>query len=76
MYNLYHNKEQCVIELRKVRSKERQLQAHYTHEPSRFNDCYYICVNRKPLKELAQQLKEGWIIEAKDRLEKTENIKF
>lgn len=75
MYNLYHNKEKGELKLIKVSSSNRKLHTTYKAQPSYFNDCYYVCMERKPLKELAISIKEQWLKEAKERVEMLENMK-
>lgn len=69
MYNLYFNKNHVVLKLEKVRNQGSQLQKDYPTKPMRFNDCYYFCTTREPLKVLKQKIKEQWLEDAKRRLE-------
>lgn len=40
------------------------------------NENYRLCGKRAPLVELAKAIKNGWLVEAKNRLQKIEEIKI
>ena len=41
-----------------------------------YNDCYFICNDRKKLREKANEIKNEWITELEDELEKANNMKI
>lgn len=75
MYTLYFDKNKAELKLTKA-SKGMQKFVKYTEEATRHNSCCYVCLNRKPLKELAESMKQEWINETEDILEKCKNIKI
>lgn len=46
-----------------------------TDEVKQFNDSYFLCTDRKKLREKANELRAEWIKEAKENLEKFEALK-
>ena len=74
MYTLYVKKEKMIIEVKKA--SKAMSNCTYTNEVVKYNDCYYLCSNRKPLIEKAKEIKESWISELKEKLEKAKSIKF
>lgn len=48
----------------------------YTNEVKRYNDSYFICLKRKPLKELAENIKAGWIADAEFELKRVKAIEI
>lgn len=74
MYTLYVRKEKMIIEVKKA--SKAMSNCTYTNEVVRYNDCYWVCLNRKPLMEKAKEIKESWISELEGKLEKVKSIKF
>ena len=73
MYTLYFSKKDKDIKVSKAKKVMQNLK--YTEEAVQFNDCYYICVNRKPLVEKAKEIQEKWISEMEEELESIKKIK-
>ncbi|MCA1026986.1 hypothetical protein LCM23_12870 [Cytobacillus kochii] len=74
MYTLYHDKRTSVIEVKKAR---KALQSwNYRKEVTKHNDCYFICLTRKPLVEKADEIKLSWILELEEALNKVRQIEF
>lgn len=74
MYNLYFDKKEVELKIKKVTGMGSRLQEEYPVEPKQYNDCYWICLERKPLKELAQQIKSEWLHETETLLEKIKTL--
>lgn len=74
MYQLYHSEERCelVIEPLKLCIRKKNIEDGKVYY---FNDCYFICSDRKVLQEKAKSLKLAWTMRASDRLEKLTNMK-
>ena len=73
-YQMYHNKAEGVIEIKPTTKtfadvKEAELIKVY-------NDCYYLSSDKKALKKIAADLKESWLQEAQNRLQKISAIKI
>lgn len=75
MYTLYHNKEDCVIKLEKAK-KIMQNIGNFTEDVTCYNNNYYFCLLRSPLKQKATEMKQEWLKEAEDRAELIKNIKI
>lgn len=74
MYTLYHNEKEKILKVKKaVKAMQRY---DYTDEVTYFNSNYYICKKRKPLVEKAKGIKQSWIKEAEETLEKIKAIKI
>ena len=74
MYTLYHNKKERIIEVKKA--SKAMAKCNYTDDITSYNDCYYICLQRKPLVEKAKEIKKSWIKELEDEMEKVKSIKL
>jgi hypothetical protein len=74
MYILYFKRSEKTIKVSKARKTFQHL--NFTEEVVRYNDCYYMCANRKPLVEKAQEIKREWILELEDELNSIEQIKI
>lgn len=74
MYTLYFNKPKMIIEVKKA--SKGMNHCTYTNEAVQYNDCYWVCLNRKPLVEKAEEIKEAWTKELEERIEKVKSIKF
>lgn len=56
MYSLYHKKEESIIRVHKTRAALKDKE--HKEEVTRYNDCYYLCLKRKPLIEFARQMRD------------------
>lgn len=74
MYTLFHKKSECKIEVKKA--GRGMSHVHFTEEVSCYNDCYYVCLKRKPLVEKAREIKASWIKELEEKMDKVESIKI
>ena len=74
MYSLYHNKEDNEIEVKKAHKALQNVK--YKEEITRYNSYYYLCLHRKPLIELANQMREAWIKEYEDKINDLKNLKI
>ena len=79
MKALYYDKEKLIL---KIENKinlcynERHLKEIEETGISYFNDCYYIAEERKPLVIKAQEIRNKWIEEVKQKLENLENMNY
>lgn len=48
----------------------------YTNDVKRYNESYFICLKRKPLKELAENIKAGWIADLEFELKRVKAIEI
>lgn len=81
MYELYYNKEKLEIILKKVKKTnlligEDQKNVYYGDEPIQYNDCYITCGLLEPLKKIAIELKNEWLLEAKNKVEKIQALRL
>lgn len=74
MYQLYHKKSEGIIKIEKLKKVFSKVEV--TDEIMCFNSVYYLCSDRKKLKEKALEIKNEWVSEAKLLLEKYESIKI
>ena len=74
MYTLYVRKEKMIIEVKKA--GKGMSHCKYTDDVVRYNDCYFTCLKRKPLVEKAKEIKESWVSELEEKLEKVKSIEF
>ena len=73
VYALYFDKSKCVLEIapfNKYFNSKIEID-----EVTKFNDCIYLCSDRKKLREKAKEIKQGWIDETKETLAKFEGLK-
>lgn len=75
MYTLYFKKKDCTLLIKPIKNDSRLL-AQCTDEVTVFNDCYLLCNDRKKLKQKAEELKEKWIKELEEELQKLKNMKI
>ncbi|MBD8836205.1 hypothetical protein IFU39_00030 [Paenibacillus sp. CFBP 13594] len=76
MYQLYHDKEKSIIEVKGLKKVFQNANLNITDEPYRYNQYYYFCKNRKALVEMGRGIKEEWLKELKASLEAIERIKI
>ena len=74
MYTLYHKKDEGIIEVKKAHIGMRDC--NYTDDVTCHNDCYYICLKRKPLIEKAKEIKKSWLDELEEKMRKIESIEL
>jgi hypothetical protein len=74
-YELYHNKE--TLELTIKPSKNKLAIGYKEVKPNIFyyNDCFFVSTDRDILKQFANELKNEWLIEVIDRLDKLEKLR-
>jgi len=75
MYKLYFNKREKRIEISPVKNTE-LMALKVSNEVTMYNDCYFICNDRKQLKEKANEIRNEWIIGLEEELEKVNNMKI
>ena len=74
MYTLYYDKEKRELKIQKANKSMQNIP--YYDDVFKFNDCYYTCLTRNPLKEKAKEMLAEWIYEAEENLKKFQNIKL
>ena len=74
MYTLYHSKKMREIKVSKASKSLQNLS--YKEEITYYNDCYFICLTRKPLVEKAKEIKQRWIDALETELEEIKQIKL
>ena len=75
MFKLYHNKQTGELRIEPI-GKIMIDTSKITNAPTKFNDVYMVCSDRKVLKEKAEQFKNEWIKETEELLEKYKSIKI
>lgn len=82
IYQLYHNKELGIIKIEPLKShfnKDTHLINAINELPEGevkyYNQNYEFSKDRKALKKVALEMKEAWVTEARELLEKFEAIK-
>lgn len=68
MYTLYHDK--LKLEIKLTNAKKTLQNLNYTDDVTEYNDCYFISKNKKKLKEFGEKIKNNWIIELEEKLNK------
>ena len=77
MYTLYHDKDNSIIKITKATKAMQNLVGRdYTDEVTFYNNNYFLCLLRKPLKEKAIEMKQEWLEEAENRVQLIKNIKI
>lgn len=74
MYVLYFNKSERKIKLSKANKSMRNL--NYTDQVVKYNDCHYICTERRLLKEKAIEIQQSWISEFEEALNSIKELKI
>jgi hypothetical protein len=72
MYTLYYSRKEKTIKVTKARKALQNL--NFTEEVTRYNDCYFICSNRKLLIEKAKDIQNEWLLELVKELETIREI--
>lgn len=82
MYQLYINEQTLELEVKKLKKmflNETRIIDFLKDEPNEiyyYNDNYRLCGKRAPLVELARDIKNGWLVQAKNQVQKIEEIKI
>lgn len=74
MYCLYHNKKDGIIKVRKTHTALQGVE--HTEDIHCYNSSYYLCLYRKPLVELAVQMREEWIKEYEEKINDLKSLKI
>ena len=74
MYSLYFDKKSGGLKIQRGYSGFSGY--NFPDTPYRYNDCYYLCKTRKPLAELAKEMRDEWIDELKSRITALESLKI
>lgn len=75
MFQLYFSKEKKELKiepLKKLMIDESKI----TNEVMKYSNCYFVSLDRKALRDKANSLKEKWIKEAEEELNKFKDIKI
>jgi len=73
IYGLYHDEEKGILRIENWDRYAGANQGNF-NEIRKWNDCWFICNNRKLLREKAHELKKQWILDAQLRLEFLNNV--
>ena len=76
MYALYFNREEGVLKIKKNPKAFVEYKDKVIKEPYKYNNNYYFCSTRKPLKELAEAMKLSWIGDAYAEVHRLEKIEI
>ena len=74
MYELYHDKNKHEIRIKPLRNLFDHVRSQLNETPLRYNDYYWFCTARKPLVELAKKIKDSWIGELEESLDRVNKI--
>lgn len=74
MYTLYFNRRLKEVKVKKA--NKGNLKFPYSENVTKYNDCYYTCLTRKPLVEKANEIINDWINEINEELKIIESIKI
>jgi hypothetical protein len=72
MYQLYHNKDNLELKI----EPDKYGTFYSNNEVHCWNDNYYKCNEIKPLRSKAEEIRQKWIKEYQERLDKLENLKI
>ncbi|WP_097026160.1 hypothetical protein [Clostridium peptidivorans] len=75
MFQLYFNKKKKELKIAPLKNLMID-KSKITNEVTRFNDCYFVSLNRKALKDKANAIKEEWIKEVEEELNQFKNLKI
>jgi hypothetical protein len=82
MYQLYIKEETLELKVTPLKStfkNQKNVIEFLTNTPYDvfyYNDNYRFCGKRSPLVELARDIKNGWLVQAKNLVQKIEEIKI
>lgn len=74
VYTLYFEKSRKILKVTKARVGMSNLV--YEEEAKRHNDCYFICLKRKPLVLKAKELQRQWIEELEQEIKEVKAIEI
>ena len=74
-YYLYHDKEFKILEIGNLEKKSLLVKV-LSNEITTYNNSYYVCNDRKKLKEFAEKMKNEWIKRAETELVKLKEMKI
>lgn len=74
MYTLYISQDEQIIKVAKAHKSLQSLA--YTEDVVRYNDCYFLCKERKPLVAQARIIQQQWIAELEEALRTVQAIKI
>lgn len=72
MFQLYHNKDKLELKI----EPDKYGTFYSNNEIHFWNENYYKCNEIKPLREKAEEIKQRWINEYQERLNKLEKLKI
>lgn len=75
MYKLYFSRKDLKIELSPIKNNELMV-SRVPDEIVRYNDCYYVCSDRKKLRDKANEIREKWIREVEEELGWLKDLKI
>lgn len=75
MFSLYHSKKEKKLEIKPIKNNSLMVY-NVTDKVTSYNDCYFVCNNRKALKEKATEIKNSWIEEAEKELNALKEIEI
>jgi hypothetical protein len=82
MYQLYISEEKLELKVAPLKAgfkNDRRIVEFLQNTPYEIyyqNELYRLCGKRAPLVELARDIKNGWLVQAKNRVQKIEEIKI
>lgn len=82
MYQLYINEKTLELKVKPLKAgfkNDKRIVEFLQNTPYDIyyqNENYRLCGKRTPLIELARDIKNGWLIQAKNRVQKIEEIKL
>lgn len=82
MYQLYINEKTLELKVSPLKAgfkNDRRIVEFLQNAPYEIyyqNELYRLCGKRAPLVELARDIKNGWLVQAKNRVQKIEEIKI
>lgn len=83
MYQLYFSKEDIYgrnniykIEIKPLQAGFKKTFTELPDAPYKYNDCYYLCAKRKPLVNIATEMKQQWIKELEGKMELIKSIEI
>lgn len=80
MYQLYINEETLELKVGPLKAcfkSDRRIVEFLRNTPYEIyyqNELYRFCGKRAPLVELARDIRDGWLVEARNRVQKIEEI--
>lgn len=80
-YSLYHNKRESELFIKRYNKIFYPLygenkECYENGDVVSYNDCYYVCKDRKKLKEFAISIKDNWVLDLEHQLVIIKGIKI